>query len=136
YDLAVIVASDDQDNPSEIPRLLGGIEPGGHDYVHGSRYLRGGARIHHPWSRTILTRGYSLLFSVVARRWTTDASNGFRAFRTAILKTMDLDQPWLDRYELEPYLYFQSIRQGYRVTEVTVTKRYPKDRIVGYTKMW
>lgn len=135
YDVVVIVASDDQDNPSEIPKLLGAIVPGGNDYVHGSRYLRGGARIHHPRSRTVLTRGYSVLFSFVARRWTTDASNGFRAFRTSIVQTMDLDQQWLDRYELEPYLYYQSIRQGYRVAEVPVTKRYPADRSVGYTKM-
>ena len=135
YDVVVVVASDDQDNPSEIPRLLSTIAPGGNDYVHGSRYARGGARVHHPRSRTVLTRGYSVLFSVVARRWTTDASNGFRAFRTSIVRTMDLDQPWLDRYELEPYLYYQAIRQGYRVAEVPVTKRYPQDRSIGYTKM-
>jgi len=135
YDVIVVVASDDQDNPSEIPRLLSAIAPVGNDYVHGSRYIRGGARVHHPRSRTVLTRGYSLLFSLVARRWTSDASNGFRAFRTSIVETMDLDQLWLDRYELEPYLYYQAIRQGYRVTEAPVTKRYPEDHAVGYTKM-
>jgi dolichol-phosphate mannosyltransferase len=135
YDIIVVIASDDQDNPTEIPRLLSAVAPGGNDYVHGSRYARGGTRIHHPRSRTVLTRGYSLLFSLVAGRWTTDASNGFRAFRTAIVETMDLDQPWLDRYELEPYLYYQAIRQNYRVAEVPVTKRYPRDRNVGYTKM-
>lgn len=134
-DVIIILASDDQDEPAEIPRLLTPISQSGYDYVHGSRYLPGGARVHHPLSRTILTRGYSALFSVVARHWTSDASNGFRAFRTAIVKTMDLDQPWLDRYELEPYLYYQAIRQGYRVSEVPVTKLYPLDRRVGYTKM-
>jgi dolichol-phosphate mannosyltransferase len=135
YDVVVIMASDDQDLPSEIPLLLDPLTQAGHAYVQGSRYLPGGARVHHPRSRTILTRGYSLLFSLVARRWTTDASNGFRAFRTSIVETMDLDQAWLDRYELEPYLYYQAIHQRYRVTEVPVTKLYPADRRVGYTKM-
>ena len=135
FDVCVVVASDDQDDPAEIPRLLTPISEGGYDYVHGSRYLRGGRRVHHPRSRAVLTRGYSVLFSVVARRWTTDASNGFRAFKASIVRTMTLDQDWLDRYELEPYLYHQAIRQGYRVTEVPVTKFYPADRSIGYTKM-
>lgn len=135
HEIVVIMASDDQDVPTEIPRLLAPITEQGYDYVHGSRYLPGGARVHHPRARTILTRGYSLLFSLVARRWTSDASNGFRAFRTSIIQTMQLDQDWLDRYELEPYVYFQAIRQGYRVIEVPVTKLYPADRRVGYTKM-
>jgi dolichol-phosphate mannosyltransferase len=135
FDVVVVMASDDQDVPSELPRLLGRLTEGGFDYVQGSRYLPGGTRVHHPRSRTILTRGYSLLFSMVARRWTTDASNGYRAFRTTIVRAMNLDQEWLDRYELEPYLYYQAIRQGYRVTETPVTKQYPADRSVGYTKM-
>ena len=135
FDIVVILASDDQDEPSEVTRLLDPIVSQACDYVHGSRYARGGRRVHHPRSRTILTRGYSLLFSLVARRWVTDASNGFRAFRTTILRTINLDQTWLDRYELEPYLYYQAIRQGYRVREAPVTKLYPEDRKVGYTKM-
>jgi dolichol-phosphate mannosyltransferase len=135
FEIVVIMASDDQDDPTEIWRLLEAITQGGWDYAHGSRYLPGGARVHNPLSRIVLTRGYSLLFSIVARRWTTDASNGFRAFKTSIVRNMDLDQHWLDRYELEPYLYYQAIRQGCRVTEVPVTKRYPADRSVGYTKM-
>jgi dolichol-phosphate mannosyltransferase len=135
FDIVVIAASDDQDVPAEIPRLLTAITESGYDYVQGSRYRPGGARRHQPLTRTILTRGYSLLFSLVARRWATDASNGFRAFRTSIVRTMDLDQDWLDRYELEPYLYYQAIHQRYRVTEIPVTKVYPANRRVGYTKM-
>ena len=43
-----------------------------------------------------------------------------------------LDQRWLDRYELEPYLLFQAVRAGYRVREVPVTVRYHSR---GTTKM-
>ena len=135
FDVVVIVASDDQDDPREIPRLLAAITDDRFDYVHGSRYLPGGAMVNHPISRAILTRGYSAVFTLVSGRLTTDASNGFRAFRTSIVRTMDLDQEWLDRYELEPYLYFQAVKQGYRVTEIPVTKMYPANRAVGYTKM-
>ena len=45
---------------------------------------------------------------------------------------MRLDQPWLDRYQLEPYLLYQAVRCGYRVIEVPVTVRY---HARGTTKM-
>ena len=62
--------------------------------------------------------------------------NGFRAFRARLLedRRIDLDQAWLDEYELEPYLYWKVIRLGYRTAEVAVTKIYPP-KSLGYTKM-
>jgi len=36
---------------------------------------------------------------------------------------------------LEPYLLYEAIRPGCKVREVPVTKFYPPDRRVGYTKM-
>ena len=64
----------------------------------------------------------------------TDGTNGFRAFRLDLLDDprIRLDQAWLDRYELEPYLLFQAVRCGYRVREVPVTVRY---HARGTTKM-
>jgi dolichol-phosphate mannosyltransferase len=47
---------------------------------------------------------------------------------------IDLEQSWLDEYELEPYLYIRAIRRGYRTTEVPVTKVYPPKEM-GQTKM-
>ena len=47
---------------------------------------------------------------------------------------IDLAQTWLDCYELEPYLLFKAVRQGYRVIEVPVSKLYPS-KSLGYTKM-
>src|SRR5438876_304538 len=52
-----------------------------------------------------------------------------------ICREWPLKQSWLDRYELEPYLLYEAIRRGCKVCEVPVTKYYPPDRSVGYTKM-
>lgn len=134
-DLCGIIAGDDQDNPKEITRLADAIIDDGADFIQGSRYLPGGQRLNQPASRTAMTRSYSVFFSACARRRITDATNGFKLFRSEITRNMDLDQPWLDRYELEPYLLFTAIRQGFKVREVPVTKFYPPDREVGYTKM-
>ena len=79
---------------------------------------------------------HPLLFSLAVRRRLTDTTNGFRALRLSVLDDprLELRQPWLDQYELEPYLLFKMIRLGYAVREVPVTKIYPPAEL-GYTKM-
>jgi dolichol-phosphate mannosyltransferase len=133
--LTGIMAGDDQDDPNELIRLAEAIVDRGCEFVQGSRYLPGGTRLHQPLSRTVMTIGYSVMFSAVTLRRITDATNGFKLFRTEICRDWPLQQSWLDRYELEPYLLYQAIRRGRRVCEVPVTKYYPPDRSVGYTKM-
>jgi dolichol-phosphate mannosyltransferase len=134
YDVVVVAASDDQDIPAEIPRLLEPIEQGRAEFVQGSRYRRGGARVHHPLTRTLMTWLYSALFTLIAFRRVTDGTNGFRAFLTSTALSFPLEQEWLNRYELEPYLYFRCLQKGIAV-EVPVTKVYPINRKIGYTKM-
>ena len=104
--LTGIMAGDDQDNPDELIRLAQAIVDQGYDFVQGSRYLPAGRRLHQPASRTVMTQAYSALFSLCVLRRITDATNGFKLFRTEITRGMDLAQPWLDRYELEPYLLY------------------------------
>jgi dolichol-phosphate mannosyltransferase len=78
---------------------------------------------------------YSTIFSVLAIHRVTDATNGFRIFRSSILSDskVDIDQEWLTSYELEPYLLYKAIRRGYKVIEVPCTVRYHAKE--GYTKM-
>jgi len=137
YDVAVVMAGNNKDAPEEIPKLLDPIADGRADFVQGSRYLNPGANFGDmPRYRRIATRLHPLLFSLVARRFVTESTNGFRAVHRRVLEDarIDLDQPWLDEYELEPYLYLKTIRCGYRTAEVPVTKVYPP-RAIGQTKM-
>lgn len=133
YDICVVLGGDDQDDPHQIPRLIRKLAEG-YDFVQGSRRLVGGKTVDMPLFRRITTKGYSLFFSMLIGKRITDGTNGFRAFRTSICKDkrINLNQQWLNRYELEPYLFYKSIQLGYRVAEVPVTKRYPEE---GYTKM-
>jgi dolichol-phosphate mannosyltransferase len=137
YDILVIHAGNDKDNPLEIPLLVAPILSGDADFVQGSRYLEGGAFGNMPAYRLVGTRViHPLVFSMAARRRVTESTNGFRAFRTSLLRDPRIDwrQPWLDRYELEPYLLFKAITLGYRHREVPVTKIYPPHEL-GYSKM-
>jgi len=137
YDVLVIHAGNDKDNPLEIPMLLAPIARDVADFVQGSRYLAGGGFGNMPAYRVLGTRVvHPLIASMAARKRITESTNGFRAFRTTLLRDPRIDwrQPWLDRYELEPYLLLKAIRLGYRHMEVPVTKIYPPHEI-GYTKM-
>jgi dolichol-phosphate mannosyltransferase len=137
YEVLVIHAGNDKDNPLEIPTLLEPIARDVADFVQGSRYLAGGGFGNMPAYRVLGTRVvHPLIASMAARKRITESTNGFRALRTTLLRDPRIDwrQPWLDRYELEPYLLLKAIRLGYRHVEVPVTKIYPPHEI-GYTKM-
>lgn len=137
YGVLAIQAGNDKDDPNEIPRLLEPILSNRADFVQGSRFLPGGGYGNTPLYRILATRFvHPILFSIFAGKWVTETTNGFRAFRTAILRDARINwgQGWLDKYELEPYLLFKTIRLGYRHCEVPVTKVYPPHKL-GYTKM-
>lgn len=137
YDIAVVMAGNNKDAPEEIPALLEPIAAGRADFVQGSRFLKREANFGPmPLYRKVATRVHPLLFSLAARKYVTESTNGFRAVTRAVLTDprIDLKQPWLDEYELEPYLYLRTIQCGFRTAEVPVTKIYPP-RKMGQTKM-
>ena len=136
YESIVFVSGNDKDFPEDTKTLLKAIDEG-YDFVQGSRYLKGGGYGRMPLYRKWATRYmHPWLFSLVTGMQITDSTNGFRAIKTSLTydKRIDLDQAWLDKYELEPYLFYKAIQCGYKVTEVPVKKFYPPKQ-EGYTKM-
>lgn len=137
YEVIVIMAGNDKDNPDEIPMVVRPILEEGCDFVQGSRYKgKVGTGGDMPFYRKVATRMHPMLMSFFTGAAVTDSTNGFRAIRLSIVSDprIDLDQDWLEAYELEPYLMFKTIKLGYKFTEVFVTKIYPP-RKLGYTKM-
>lgn len=134
YRYAAVLSGDDQHEPDELPRILAPLFADEADFVQGSRWLPGGATPGIPASRLWGTRLYAVLFRLVSGFPCTDGTNGMRAFRLSLLDDprVRLEQDWLDRYELEPYLLFQAVRCRYRLREAPVTVRYHSR---GTTKM-
>ena len=136
YETLVIMAGNDKDNPDEIPRLIDPIQAG-YEFIQGSRYLAsGGIGGDMPIYRKWATRLHPMLMRLITGRKVTDTTNGFRAFRLSLFddERIDIDQEWLNQYELEPYILYKAIKLGYKFDEVPVTKIYPA-RKLGYTKM-
>lgn len=137
YEVLVIMAGNDKDNPNEISRITDPILEKGYDFIQGSRYKeKNGIGGDMPFYRKIATRMHPMLMTLITGRRVTDTTNGFRGFRLSIFedKRIDIDQDWLDQYELEPYILYKAIKLGYKFDEAAVTKIYPAKKL-GYTKM-
>jgi dolichol-phosphate mannosyltransferase len=130
-----LLSGDDQHVPGELLGAFEALRARKADYVQGSRWRPGGNVIGNTGGRGLGTRVYSIAFSVLCGRRVTDATNGFRIFRSSILEApgINIEQPWLDSYDLEPYVLYKAIRGGFAVIEHPVTVVY--HGIEGYTKM-
>ncbi len=137
YDILVVMAGNNKDDPEEIPRLLRPIILDDMDYVQGSRFIEGGVSPHLPLFRRLAIRLLSGTFRLYARRTCTDLTNGFRAYRIRLFEDprIDIWQDWLDDYEYEYYVHWKAYTLGYRVIEVPVTKTYPGEKGVEYSKV-
>ena len=72
--------------PNEIGKFLDKIENENYDFVHGSRFLEGGNYDTNPKFRLILIKLATIFLSFIFKRKITDATCGFRAYRTNVLK--------------------------------------------------
>jgi len=138
FDVFAIMAGNGKDDPGEIHRLLEPIRAGAADYVQGSRFLSGGQSVGLPRHRLWAMRLFTWTFSLFLWRRLTDCTNGFRAYRTSILRDERIRwaQEWLGHsYEVEFYLHYKVNALGYRVKEVPVSKVYRLSQDRSYTKV-
>ncbi len=137
FSIGVIMSGDDQHEPKELPPVIEKIKENRHYFIQGSRRLVGGKTVNAPLFREITTRLYSLVFTILTRQRITDGTNGFRAFYLSIFDDpfIDIEQDWLNTYELEPYLLYKAVRSPRIVVlEAPITIYYHADK-KQYTKM-
>jgi len=137
YDVVVVMAGNNKDDPREIPRLLAPILKEDYDYVQGSRFLLGGKRVANPFLRGVFSRLFPFIWTLLTKVRCTDVTNGFRAYKLKIFsdKRINIWQSWLDGYALEYYLLYKVLTLGYRTREVPVSKVYPYRHKGGYSKI-
>jgi dolichol-phosphate mannosyltransferase len=138
YDVFTLYAGNGKDDPDDVPRMLAPILSGEADYVQGSRFLEGGASDGLPAHRLIAMTLFTWTFCLFLLRRFTDCTNGFRAYRVAILQDDRIQwaQEWLGHsYEIEFYVHYKVNALGYRVCEVPVKKIYAPTADSSYTKV-
>lgn len=135
FDVAVVLASNNKDNPHEIPRVLAPIIEEKFDYVQGSRFLPGGKKVNTPFFRGVFSKLYPFLWTLSTKKRCTDVTNGFRAYKLSMFldKRINIHQDWLDSYQLEYYIHYKALTSGYKTKEVPVSKTYSFKHKGGYS---
>jgi dolichol-phosphate mannosyltransferase len=130
-DVLVEMDADGSHAPEELPRLLRAVA-GGADLAIGSRYVPGGEVRDWPTSRLLLSRGGNAYTRLVLGVPVRDATAGYRAYRSAILKELDLAGISSQGYCFQVDLLWRAVLHGARVVEVPITFT---ERQLGASKM-
>lgn len=131
YEGIITVDGNNKDGVESVPDFVAKLEEG-YDFVQGSRYVPGGKEINTPLSRKLAIKLIHAPFiSLMAGFRYTDTTNGFRAHSSRLLLDPKM-QPFRDvfeTYELLAYLSVKAPKLGYKVTEIPVTRSYPKGKV-------
>lgn len=131
YDVVCEMDADGSHLPEEMPRLLAALEDGV-DLVIGSRWVPGGAVQNWPRSRQLLSRGGNTYTRLMLDLGVADATAGFRAFRAATLRAIDLGAVASQGYCFQVDMTMRVRSGGGVVREVPITF---VEREAGESKM-
>jgi len=128
FDAVAVMAANGKHDPGQIMDLVRPLVDEELDLVRGSRFQSGGSQTNMPWHRLLLIKVFTWLTWLAVGQRVTDATGGFQAYRLRVLDDprIDLHQPWLGRYQVETYLFVQTLLRGYRWKEVAVRITYPE----------
>jgi glycosyltransferase involved in cell wall biosynthesis len=114
-DVVILMDSDGQHLPEEIPILLKPLEEGRADLVSGSRML---GTLRTSRINKFGNWGLKIISFLVTWKWLTDTETGYRAFRAEALYAI----PLLSRgYEIESELMLRALHRKLRIVEVPIT---------------
>ena len=139
-DIAVIQDADMEYDPAEVPGLIEPIQRGVADVVFGSR-LRGGApqRAHLYW-HMIGNRFLSLVTNVLYNTTLSDMETGYKAFRTDVLRSLDLRQ---SDFSIEPEITGKVCKRRLRIYELPIAyygRTYDEGKKItwrdGFKALW
>jgi len=112
---SILMDSDGQHLPEEIPLLLQNLKNDKKDVVIGSRFkgiLK--TSLINRFGNTFL----NILSFIVTGRWFSDIESGFRAFISEKLYELNLET---EDYKIDCELLFKSLHKGFRIVEVPIT---------------
>ena len=128
YQGVITVDGNDKDGVEAVPKFIEELEAG-YDFVQGSRFLPGGKAINTPITRLLPIKLIHVpIISYLAGFRYTDTTNGFRAYSRRLLLNTEIQifRDIFETYELLAYLSVKAPRAGYKITEIPVTRVYPK----------
>ena len=114
----VTMDADFSHHPRYIPDLLAALAQ--YDLVIGSRYAPGGGTHFCTLPRKALSRGANLFARTVLSLHAGDTTAGFRAYRRAVLESIDLDAIQSNGYSFLIEMLYRCQQGGWRIGEVPI----------------
>lgn len=131
-DVVVQMDADFSHAPSDVPRLVKALE--GADVAIGSRYASGGS-VDEQWTaagRAALSRWANVYSKSILGLKVNDATAGFKAWRGAALRAMNLDRVRSNGYIFQEEMAFLAQKNGLKTVEVPI---HFSERKTGESKM-
>ena len=133
HEVLVEMDADGSHAPEQLPTLLARLdEPDHADLVLGSRWVPGGSVVDWPRSREALSRGGNLYTRLALGVRIRDITGGYRAYRRAVLETIDYGATASQGYCFQVDLAWRAVQAGFVVAEVPI--RF-EERKYGASKM-
>ena len=117
-DISVIQDADLEYDPADVPALIEPIERGVADVVFGSRLSGGRPQRAYLFWHLVGNRFLSLLTNVLYNTTLSDMETGYKAFRTEILRSLDLRQ---NDFAIEPEITAKVCKRHLRVYELPIS---------------
>jgi glycosyltransferase involved in cell wall biosynthesis len=117
-DISVIQDADLEYDPADVPALIQPIERGVADVVYGSRLSGGKPQRAYLFWHLVGNRFLSLLTNVLYNTTLSDMETGYKAFRTDVLRSLDLSQ---DDFGIEPEITAKVCKRQLRIYELPIS---------------
>ena len=130
YEIIVQMDADMSHHPKEIPLMVDLLKE--NDLVIGSRYVNGVSVINWPLKRLFLSFGANIYSRVVTGMPVRDATGGFKAWSSKVLREIKLDDVKSSGYSFQIEMNFRAWHKGFKLVEHPIIFI---DRTVGESKM-
>jgi dolichol-phosphate mannosyltransferase len=132
-DIVVQMDADLSHPVAVIPAMVQTLQSTDAAVVIGSRYVAGGSTAADwPWHRKALSAWANLYVNAILRLRVRDATAGFKAWRAATLRDIDLSSIQSNGYSFQVEMNYRTVRHGHRIAEVPI--RFV-ERVKGASKM-
>ncbi len=119
-DILFEMDADYSHDPADVPRLYAAVRDGA-DAAIGSRYIPGGKIVGWDWWRQSVSSGGNFVSRMLARVPVHDCTAGFRAWRSDIVKKIDLSKLDVTGYAFQLSILHAAHRAGAKIVEIPVT---------------
>ena len=130
YDNIIQMDADLSHNPKDLPRMVNNLHK--YDLVIGSRYINGISVVNWPLRRLILSYGANAYSRVITGMPIMDGTGGFKAWKSSVLSSIDLDSVKSQGYSFQIEMNFRAWVKKFNIKEIPIIF---SDRTIGQSKM-